>query len=48
MYIHCSSLMFQSQLAEVMRSKKPISGPQAIGASMPTAIDSGSQNTLKP
>lgn len=48
MYIQPSELTFQSQPVANMRAKKPMSAGQSSGCSMPTAFDSGSQNTLKP
>ncbi len=47
-YIHCNSLIFQSQVVATMRANRPISAGHAIDSVMPSALDNGSQNTLKP
>lgn len=47
-YIQPSVEIFQSQSVTNSSWKKPTSGPQGTGALMPTACESGSQNTEKP
>src|SRR5215831_3946932 len=47
-YIHPRSLTFQSQVVVNIRPTNDISGGQAIDCLIPSARESGSQNTLKP
>jgi hypothetical protein len=46
--IQPSSLIFQSQVVANMRAKNDMSAGHATAWLMPTACDSGSQNTLNP
>ena len=47
-YIQPSVEIFQSQWETNSSWKKPISGPHLMASLMPSALDSGSQNTEKP
>jgi hypothetical protein len=47
-YIQPSMEICQSQLDDRMRSSTPISAGHASASLMPSAFDSGSQNTEKP
>ncbi len=47
-YIQPSVEIFQSQLVTNSSWKKPMSGPHLMLSLMPSALDSGSQNTEKP
>lgn len=47
-YIQPSVEIFQSQVVVNSSWKKPTSGPHLMASLMPSALDSGNQNTEKP